>query len=371
MAVIADLITHYDQSTTLLTWYAQGVHTISPSDTPLQLLLPKQQVSSADPSWIEHTLTSSVSAVAATITAIAVTLLVTGASSRIPSDVSTYNVPLLIGTEYMLVTAISGATTLTVTRGHASSTTAIHALDAEVFILAPELLEDDTAQASFVQGRTKNYNYIQEFEKVVGVSEVQNAVALAGNIGSELQFDIDAAQYEIAQKLEIAMLLNPSRAAGSGTTKASMGGLLGSITTNKTADSGSVDETALQEDFRKVVNGGGVPRVIIASTKMSQDIGNIYKGRIRDDVINTLGGNKITTILDPIAPVPIPIIPHKLMPIGMYMVLDTARLAILWLIPFKETPLAKTRRGETRMINGAYSLKIANEEAHAIRYGFS
>jgi hypothetical protein len=301
----------------------------------------------------------------------AVTLLVTGASSRIPSDVSTYNVPILVGTEYMLVTALTGATTLTVTRGHASSASAAHSLGAEVFILAPELLETDNAQASFIQGRTKNYNYIQEFEKIVEVSEIQDAVQHSGGVGSELQFDLDSAKREIALQLEIAMMLNPARAVGSKTAKKSMGGLLGTITTNKTADSGSVDEAAIQEDFRTVVNAGGTPRVIITSTKLAQDIANIYKGRIREDVVNTIGGVMIKTILDPLAPGPIPIIPHMLMPIGTYMVLDTARLALLLLIAFKEEPLSKTKRSDKIMVNGAYSIQIANEEAHAIRYGFS
>jgi hypothetical protein len=371
MAVIYDLMTSYDQSTTNLTWYAPGVHMISPADTPLQLLLPKIQVLSTDPSWDEDTLTSQVSAVAATVTAVAVTLFVTGASSRIPTDVTTFNVPILIDNEYMLVTAISGTTTLTVTRGHASSTTATHNLNAEVHILAPELLENDNAQASFVQGRTKNYNYIQEFEKIVEVTNIQEAVQKVGGINSELQYDIDKAKREIALQLEIATLLNPARAAGSKSTKKSMGGLLGTISTHKTADSGSIDEAAIQEDFRLIKNSGGTPRVIIASTKLAQDMANIYKTRIRTDVVNTIGGVFINTIVDPLAPGPIPIIPHMLMPVGTYMVLDTARLALLWLIPFQEEPLAKTKRASKRMVSGAYSLMIANEEAHAVRYGFS
>lgn len=371
MAVIYDLMTHYDQSTTNLTWYAPGVHMMSPADTPLQLLLPKIQTFSTDPSWDEDTLTSQVSALSTSVTAGAVTLLVIGASSRIPSDVSTFNVPILVDNEYMLVTGITGATTLTVTRGHSSSITATHAISAEVFILGPELLENDNAQASFVQGRTKNYNYIQEFEKIVEVTKVQEAQQKTGGVGSELQYDVDKAKREIALQFEIAMLLNPARAVGSKTAKASMGGLLGTIITNKTADSGAIDEATIQADFRKIRDAGGTPRAIITSTKLSQDIGNLYKSRIRTDVVNTIGGVLINTIVDPLAPGPIPIIPHMLMPLGTYMILDTARVAILWLYPFQEEPLAKVKRSSKRMISGAYSIMIANETAHAVRYGFS
>lgn len=371
MAVINDLAVSYDQSTTNLTWFAEGVHRISPGDTPLQLLLPKQQITSTDPSWVEHSLTSQVAALATSVTAGAVTMFVTGASSKIPSDVSTYNVPALIGTEYVLITALSGTTTLTVTRGHASSTSATHAAGDEVFILAPELLENDDAQASFIQGRTKAYNYVQEFEKIVEVSEVQEAVAKNGGIVSEMDFDTMAAMQEIALQLEIAMILNPARASGSKTTKASMGGLLGTISTNKTADSGSIDIAAIQADIRTCVRAGGRPNLLLTSLKLGQDIANLYKDRIRTDVLNTIGGVMVTTIVDPLAKNPIVILPHTLVPSGTYFMLDTTRLAVLWLIAFKKERLAKAKRAAQEMINGAYSLKIANEEAHACRYGFS
>lgn len=371
MAFIYDLATSYDESTQNLTWYAPGIHMISPADTPLQLLLPKMQTLSVDPSWDEDTLTSQVAALSTSISATAVTLVIAGASSRIPTDVSTFNVPVVIDNEYMLVTALTGTTTLTVTRGHASSTTATHAASAEVFILAPELLENDNAQSSFFQGRSKNYNYVQEFEKVIEISALQEASQHTGGVGSEIQYDVNKAKREIAQQLEMAILRNPSRASGSKTTKASMGGLWGTISTHKTADTGSVDSAALQADFRLIRNSGGTPRVIIASTKMAQDIANIYVGRIRTDVVNSIGGVLINTILDPLAPGPVPIIPHIMMPSGAYMILDTARLALFWMIPFYETPLAKTKRSSKRMISGAYSIQIANEEAHAIRYGFS
>ena len=371
MAVIIDLAVSYDQSTTNKTWFAEGVHRISPGDTPLQLLLPKQQISSTNPSWDEHSLTSQVAALATAVTAGAVTFVVTGASDRIPTDVSTYNVPALIGTEYVLVTALTGSTTLTVTRGHASSTSATHAAADELFILAPVLLENDDAQASFIQGRTKETNYVQEFEKIVEISELQEAVEKEGGVTSEMDFDTMAAMQEIALQLEIAMILNPAAAVGTKTTKASMGGLLGTISTNKTSDSGSIDIAAIQADIRSCVRAGGRPNLLLTSLQLGQDIANLYKDRIRTDVLNTIGGVMITTIVDPLAKNPIVVLPHNLCPAGTYFMLDTTRLAVLWLIAFKQDRLAKTKRAAKNMINGAYSIKIANEEAHACRYGFS
>jgi len=53
MAIITDLMQTYDQSISADIWVAEGIHNLSPSDTPLQLLLPKIQVSETKAEWIE------------------------------------------------------------------------------------------------------------------------------------------------------------------------------------------------------------------------------------------------------------------------------------------------------------------------------
>ena len=68
MAVIADLMQSYDQSTVNDYTIAEGIHIISPTDTPLQLLLPKIQVGSAKAEWIEDELTGQRTTLAAAVT---------------------------------------------------------------------------------------------------------------------------------------------------------------------------------------------------------------------------------------------------------------------------------------------------------------
>jgi hypothetical protein len=67
MAIITELMQTYDQSASADIWVAEGIHSISPSDTPLQLLLPKLQGAEIKAEWIEDELTPQTTSLAAAI----------------------------------------------------------------------------------------------------------------------------------------------------------------------------------------------------------------------------------------------------------------------------------------------------------------
>lgn len=375
MATIVDLMQSYDQSSTNDTWYAEGIMQISPVDTPLILLLPKMQVNSVYPGWIEDSLISQVSAVAATITATATTLEITAAdgTAKFPNDVATYNVEIMVGTEHMLVTALVGANTLTVTRGYGSTTTAAHNPAAVVHIISQLEHEGAASKKGFANARSTNANYIQTFKRTVEVTRIQEAVNKLGGVTSEMDYQIAQANRALMLELEKTLLLGVKAQAGNGsTTFRTMAGLQALITTNKTADTGSVDETALQADFLKIFNEGGVPRAIITTGAMAQGIANIYKDRIRTDLTTKLGGVNITSIVDPLGgDAAIPIIPHRMIPAGWYFILDTSRMGLMYVNAFHQKPSNKNIDGEAMDIVGDYSLELANQKSCAFRYGFS
>lgn len=373
MAVISDLMQTYDQNGNE-TYYAEGVHLIAPIDTPLQLILPKLEVLSF-PSygWMEDGLIGQVSAVASTITATAVTLAITAgdATDKFPSDIATFNVMIKVDSEYMNATALVGSNTLTVTRGFASSTTAAHNAAAVVHILGQREAEGVDSKKSNARQRTAKTGYVQAFSRTVEITEEQEKTLKYGGIASEVQIQLNRRKRELANELEKSIVMNPSGSAGSGSVGSYMTGLMGFISTNKESDSGSVDTAALEEDFRKVWDAGGTPRMILTTGKLAQDIAGIYTNRIRTDVINTIGGNAIKTIFDPLMESPIPIVPSRHMPAGHYMILDTGRMVLRYFIAFnqKEEPVTG---GKTKyLIKGNYSLELHNETAHAWRYGFS
>lgn len=373
MAVITDLMQTYDQSGNE-TDYAMGVHIISPVDTPLQLILPKVQVFSFPTiGWTEDELAGQVSAVAATITATAVTLAITAgdAADKFPNDVATFNTMILVDAEYMNVTALSGSNTLIVTRGFASSATAAHNVDAVVHILAQNETEGVDSKKATARARQPKSNYVQAFSRTVEVTEEQEKTLKYGGVSSELQNQIDRRKRELANELEKAIILNPAGSAGAGSTPSRMTGLAGFISTNLTSDSGSIDKAALEADFRTIWDAGGTPRAILTTGKLAQDIAGLYDSRIRTDVINTVGGHAIKTLLDPLMESPVPIIPTRHMPAGQYMILDTGRISLNWFIAFYEKEEYVTGGKRKYLIKGNYSLELHNEEAHARRYGFS
>ena len=138
MAVITDLMQSYDQSTVNDYTIAEGIHMISPTDTPLQLLLPKVQVGSAKAEWIEDELTGQATTLAATVASTTETEITAASGDgddKFPPDVDTYNVVIRVDQEYMLVTGKSGDV-LTVTRGYGSTTESTHASGAVVHIIS-------------------------------------------------------------------------------------------------------------------------------------------------------------------------------------------------------------------------------------------
>ena len=104
---------------------------------------------------------------------------------------------------------------------------------------------------------------------------------------------------------------------------------------------------------------------------MAQDIGSLYADRIRTDVLTTLGGVNITSIINPLGVGPISIIPHRMMAAGEYYMLDTSKIGLGFVRPFFRAPLAKDGDANKSAIYGDYTVQLMNEEAHAYRYGFS
>ncbi len=138
MAIVTDLMQSYDQSNVNDYTIAEGIHMISPTDTPLQLMLPKLQVGSAKNEWIEDELTAQTTTLAAAISttsATSATVASGDGADKFPPDVVTYNTVIRVDQEYMLVTAVS-TDTLTITRGYGSTTAATHASGATIHIVS-------------------------------------------------------------------------------------------------------------------------------------------------------------------------------------------------------------------------------------------
>ncbi|MFC1714857.1 DUF5309 family protein [Candidatus Poribacteria bacterium] len=374
MAIVTDLMQSYDQSNVNDYTIAEGIHMISPTDTPLQLMLPKVQVGSAKNEWIEDELTAQTTTLAAAIsttTATSATIASGDGADKFPPDVATYNTVIRVDQEYMLVTAVS-TDTLTITRGYGSTTAATHSSGASVHIVSQIEHEGADGKQAVARSRTRPSNYTQTFSRTVEVSGVQEAIKKLGGITSEVDYQIMQAMRQLALELEKTIVMGVKSQAGDGSsTFRTMGGLWALMSTNRTSDSGSIDTTAIETDIRSIWDAGGVPRAIVTSGKLAQDISNLYADRIRTDVQAAVGGVNITSIINPLGVGPIAIIPHRMVADGEYYMLDTTRVALGYLRPFIMKDLADDGDADKRWIGGDYTLQLMNEKAHAYRYGFS
>ena len=371
MAAITDLMQTYDMATTADYSLAEGVHMISPSETPLQLILAKVQVSEIKAEWLEDQLqpdkTHNESTCEATDTA---HLHVhTGDGVLLFND--TIDTVIRCDQEYMLVTAVS-TDTITVTRGYGSTTAATHAAGSIIHIVGQMEHEGADAKPAIAKVRTRPSNYVQTFSRTVEVSGVQEAIKKLGGITSEVDYQIMIAMRQLALELEKTLVMGVKSQVGDGSSAyRTMGGLWAMLTSNRTSDSGAIDTTAIEADIRTMWEAGGVPRAIVCTGKMAQEIANLYSSRVVTNVESQLGGINITSIINPLGTGPIAIVPHRQMAAGEYFTLDTSKIALGYLRPFFMDPLAKVGDAEMRWIGGDYTLEVINEAAHTYRYGLT
>lgn len=376
MAVVTDLMQTYDQSETADVSVAEGIHMISPTDTPLQLLLPKISVASVKAEWIEDELTGQATKLASAVantTVTEITVASGDAADKFPEDVDSYNVVIRIDQEYMLVTAMNtGTDVLTVTRGYGDTTKATHAANVTVHIISQMEHEGDAGKKAFARKRTRPSNYLQTFSRTVEVSGVQEAIAKLGGITSEIDYQILQAMRQLALELEKTLIMGVKAQEGNGSAAyRTMAGLWAMVSTSRTSDSGSIDTDAIESDIRTIWDAGGVPRAIVTTGKLAQDIANLYADRVRTGVWTTIGGVNVTSIINPLGEGPIAIIPHRMVAPGEYYMLDADRIALGYLRPFFMRDLADDGDADKRWIGGDYTLELMNEKAHAYRYGFS
>lgn len=376
MAQVLDLMQSYDMASVNDQFVADGVHTVSPTDTPLQIMLPKMQVSAVKAEWIEQSLTAKTTTLGAAITAsdTEITLAAGAASDLFPGD-TTYKVQIRIDREVFLATANAADNKLTVTPEYGGTTAAAHSNGATVHIISEADIEGMDAKKAASPPRTRPFNYVQTFSKVIENTRIQEKIKTLGGITSESDHDEFIAMKALALDLEAqilhGVLSDTASGAGNATNPRHMKGIFGSLLSAATSDSGSVSTTAIEADIQAIWDAGGVPRAIVGDGAMAQAIANLYSDRIRTDVQTQVGGVNITSIINPLGEGPIAIIPHRLMVAGEYFMLDTTRIALGFISAFFEDEVESEASSIKTRIEGDYTLLLQNTTAHRYRYGFS
>lgn len=162
------------------------------------------------------------------------------------------NQVIKIGEELLLVTAVSG-TTLTVTRGYASTTAADFASGAKVEVMFVEGEEGADARNARYKPRKKVTNLSQIFDDSIQISGTAQAVTQYG-IDDIYEYEKQKKQLELALQLEKALINGIEYENGQ---IRQMKGVRSFIQTNVTDVAGALTDTSINDLAQDIYEKGG------------------------------------------------------------------------------------------------------------------
>jgi len=232
-------------------------------------------------------------------------------------------------------------------------------------------------------------NYTQISDKVVEVSDTNNAVNGAGN-AQTLAKQIAYKLKELKRDMESMLTDNVAASAGSSGTARSSAGLPAFLRTNVSRGTGGADGTtsgsgdsgyvnaaatdgttrAITETLLKSViadcwSQGAEPSVVICGASQKQAIsaftGNATRFKEAED-------SKINAAIDVYISDfgELQIVPSRFSRSRDVLVLDPNYARVTYLNPTSQKELARTGHAERRLISVEYGLQVDNEKAHGV-----
>jgi len=286
--------------------------------------------------------------------------------------------------ERLLVTAVStGDKTVTVTRGYGGTTAENLADEQELRILGNAALEGDDADAARFTARGRQFNYTQIFSKTITVSGSELAVKQIA-LADELDYQKQERLRELLRDLENTVINGVAPASdgeGGVSTRRTMGGLLGFLTSNvfvpgsggfPSGTAGSLDEAMLNTALRAIWdNSAGKIDTILVGGAQKRKINAFITSNLRFTATDTTFRDMVGVYESDFGICRIVL--SRFVPADKVVLLDSSRLAVLPLAgrSFHYRPLASTGDFETGQVIGEYTLELRNEAAHGVISGLS
>lgn len=262
----------------------------------------------------------------------------TSATSVVVEDASAFDVDdvVKIDSEYLLVTAINTATkTLTVVRGHATTTAATHADEAPVWLIT----NTRTGAAVDIQPISRKPTAFTQYVQVC-----QHAYGVGGGMASKTNFSAFAtpitrdklialqATLDDFEKAMIQGRINPlSSNAGPG-ARPMMAGLESMIVSNRlhqpTSFAAYKPEDLIRDTVQACFNGGGEPDVLLVSTDWLYAFALWGMDLVMTPAGETQLGVKISRLSAPFLGDDIEVIAHPLMAKGSAVMLQSDETAV-------------------------------------------
>jgi hypothetical protein len=282
-----------------------------------------------------------------------------------------------IESEIVRVTALAGATTLTIVRAYAGTTGAAHAAK-PAFNLGSAEPENSDAPAGRSATPSRLYNYVQTFSTAVDMSN--DEIAQLSTAGNYFNSELKRRFVEQMQRFGNAFYYGV-RYEDTTNKIHVMGGMKYFVTTNVTNVAGALTIATIDALIKLIVDAGGDPKVIVVGTKQKQKLDGLDANVVRTGKRNSdqVGGNNISQTWQS------GILDHEL-DVIVDMSLDDAELWVIdtdmvnigalvnndidghWAVTDASTP---GKDGRKKVLRGKYTLRVEQEKAHGYLYGLT
>lgn len=333
---------------------------LDPYQTPMVSLIGYgEPIYNTSHEWVEDEMFPMTAKLGADITNVATSLTV---SSAEPFRI---NQLIKIEDEILLITNIAG-TTLTVTRGYASTTAAAHTVAASIVeVLFNQGVEGADARENRYKARVPKSNYSQIFDETIKISGTVQEVMQHG-VSDEYEKEKLKKQLELALQLEKAIINGVKYTNGD---IRMMGGIRQFIQSNLIAVGGALELDKINDGAQKIYEAGGFKTggryVLTVGAKQKRALSKITQSQERYTREDTGRGSVAEKVLTDFGEFPILLNPN-LKPDEL-LIVDANRIAI--------RPLGKRSwfhkflgdKGDyiQGQIVGEYTLEFMQEKAHA------
>lgn len=275
---------------------------------------------------------------------------------------------LLIDAEVVWVSGASGAT-LTIVRNR-GGTQATHTHETTVTRVGRARVDGDDADNSPQTEVTSSSNYTQILQRTLNVARTKQKVAQYG-ISDPMNYETDKKMDELMMQLCKMPYYGYSNAGAAGVARAAAG-FRGFITDNTTdVSSAALTRDDIDDLLQEIHADGGDPDLILCGSFSQRKINSFYEGFITTERSESMGGNLITKLQNPITGTSIAVIPDLHCPVDEMWVLESDKIAFYPFDPFFYEDLGKTGDALLGQIVGEYGFVVAAGKHHGYLDGIS
>ncbi len=281
---------------------------------------------------------------------------------------------ILIDTEKMRVTSVSGDNLTVATRPYGSTSAASHSDLATVTIATRAMPEAAGYTTGYTTTTSQPYNYTQIISEAVTVSRTAQAIQTYG-IDDLMDYEVSKLFADGGSAGRLAQFLQRTfyygeRVQRSGSEYGSMGGFETFVTTNVyNLSSAAITRDRVHTAIRDVRQAGGKVTHLITGAWGIEKLTQMYEGLIETTRDETIGGSEIQTIKTPHGQVKL--VYDWMCPGGYYYFVNADKAGWLPLTEFDRTEVARQGDYYVSDVVGEYTFMVANEKSHAVIKGAS